>query len=123
MCGLQPFKGETMYWIALILGGFVAVYLVAWIVRGGVNLVLKATGREVKERRATYVAIGIATVLAYTVSGYGFGEMTEPNYSESWIYLVAGILVFLYERRRLAKSAEEDSEADPGEAPGSVPSH
>lgn len=96
-----------MAWLGFVLGACLGVYVVAFVVRGILRFFLSLTDREMSKRRSTYIAIAIATILAFVISGYGLANGGAPDYSDSWAYLVAGGVVFLYERHRLSRREEK----------------
>lgn len=101
--------------IAFVFGACLGVYVLSFITGAAINGVASLINRPVSKRKGTFAAIGIATLVAFVVSGFGEGSLSAPDYSYSWAYLVAGVVVFLYERYRLAST---EAEADAAEAEG-----
>lgn len=103
-----------MYWVALLIGACIGVYVLTFVLRGVIGFSVGFTDGSMSKRKMTYVAIGVATIVAFVASGFGAADGGPPDFSESWIYAVAGLLVLMYERWRLTRR-EEESESVPVE--------
>jgi hypothetical protein len=88
------------YYFAFFLGACLGVYLLSLLCRGIVSLFERIIGAELDPFTKRFGSIGCASLFAYFISGYGNTDGGMPNWSDSWIYLAAGVIVTAFAFRK-----------------------
>lgn len=77
-----------------IVGGCIAIYVGAYLLRLLVKGYAMFTGATPAAHNVRYSTIGAATVLVILATAIGESRLNAPDYSYLWTYVVSGVIVF-----------------------------